>query len=111
MTNERDLESEIRDTLEGMAARPAPDRLHARVASIPTVEPTSGALQPSSPSHSRLGFSLASAAIVTIVIVGALSLRGGGDGANPGTPPTGASWFVAGTPTQTPSQSSSASSP
>jgi hypothetical protein len=111
MTNERDLETEIRDTLEGMAARPAPERLHARVASIPTVEPTSGALQPSSPSHSRLGFSLASAAIVTIVIVGALSLRGGGNGTNPSTPPTGASSVVAGTPTQTPSQSSSASSP
>src|SRR5450759_5162413 len=111
MTNERDLETEIRDTLEGMAARPAPERLHARVASIPTVEPTSGVLQPSSPSHSRLGFSLASAAIVTIVIVGALSLRGGGNGTNPSTPPTGASSVVAGTPTQTPSQSSSASSP
>jgi photosystem II stability/assembly factor-like uncharacterized protein len=111
MTNERDLESEIRDTLEGMAARPAPERLHARLALIPTVEPTSGALQPSSPSHSRLGFSLASAAIVTIVIVGALSLRGGGNGTNPSTPPTGASSVVAVTPAPTPSQSSSASSP
>src|SRR5450759_5231023 len=112
MTNERDLETEIRDTLEGMAARPAPERLHARVASIPTVEPTSGVLQPSSPSHSRLGFSLAYVAIATIVIAGALLLRGGiENGANGSTPPTGASSVVAGTPTQTPSQSSSASSP
>lgn len=111
MTNERDLETEIRDTLEGMAARPAPERLHARVASIPTVEPTSGVLRPSSPSHSRLGFSLAYVAIATIVIAGALFLRGGGNGTNPSTPPTGASSVVAATPATTPSQSSSASTP
>ena len=111
MTDERDLDAEIRDTLEGMAARPAPDRLLAQVAAIPTAEPTSGALRRSSPSRPRLGFSLASAAIVTTVIVGALFLRGGENGAVGSTAPTGASSLVAGTPTPTPGQSSSASTP
>jgi photosystem II stability/assembly factor-like uncharacterized protein len=112
MTNERDLETEISDTLEGMAARPAPDRLQAQVASIASTEPTSGALRRSSPSRPRLGFSLATAAIAAIVIAGALFFRAGiQNGATGTTPPATASSRVAATPTQTPGQTSSEGTP
>jgi hypothetical protein len=106
MTNERDLESEIRDTLEGMAARPAPDRLLDQVAAIPTAEPALGALRRSSPSRPRLGLSFASVAIATIVIAGALLLRGGSqNGATGSTPPASGSSLAAATSTPTPEPS------
>lgn len=112
MTEERDLDAEIRATLEGMASRPAPDRLLDRVAAIPAGEPTSGALRRANPSRPRLGFSLATAAIATIVIAGALFLRGANQsGATASTPPASASSLVAATPTQTQGQTSSEGTP
>ena len=112
MTDERDLDTEIRSTLEGMASRSAPDRLLDRVAAIPVAEPRSGALRRSSPLRPRLGFSLASAAIVAVVIAGALFFRGGiQSAASESTPPASASSRVAATPTQTPGQTSSEGTP
>ena len=112
MADERDLDAEIRATLEGMAERPAPDRLLDRVAAIPRAEPTSGPLGRSSPSRPRLGFGLATAAIAAIVIAGALYFRGGiQNGASETTPPASASSVAAATPTPAPSTSLSKPTP
>jgi hypothetical protein len=106
MTEERGLDAEIRATLEGMASRPAPDRLLDQVAAIPTAEPALGALRRSSPSRPRLGLSFASVAIATIVIAGALLLRGGSqNGATGSTPPASGSSLAAATSTPTPEPS------
>jgi photosystem II stability/assembly factor-like uncharacterized protein len=111
MTDERDLDAEIREALEGMAVRPAPDRLLDQVAAIPAAAP-SGALRAlgrPNPSRLRLGFSLASAAIVAIVIGGALYFRGGiQNAASASTPPASASSIAAETASPTPASSTSA---
>ena len=115
MADERDLDAEIRKTLEAMAARPAPDRLLDKVAAIPAAEPTSGALRAlrrPNPSRLRLGFSLASAAIVALVIGGALFFRGGIHGAaSETTPPASASSIAAETASATPAPSTSSGTP
>jgi photosystem II stability/assembly factor-like uncharacterized protein len=112
MADERDLDAEIRATLEAMAERPAPDRLLDQVSAIPRAEPTSGALRRSSSSRPRWGFGLATAAIAAIVIAGALYFRGGiQNGASQTTPPASASSVAAETPTQTPSQTPSDATP
>jgi photosystem II stability/assembly factor-like uncharacterized protein len=111
MADERDLDAEIREALEGMAVRPAPDRLLDQVAAIPAAA-SSGALRAlgrPNPSRLRLGFSLASAAIVAIVIGGALYFRGGiQNAASASTPPASASSIAAETASPTPASSTSA---
>ena len=110
MADERDLDAEIRATLEAMAARPAPDRLLDQVSAIPTAEPTSVPLRRSGPSRPRLGFGLATAAIAAIVIAGALYFRGGiQNGAAATTPPASASSIAAETASPTPALSTSLS--
>jgi photosystem II stability/assembly factor-like uncharacterized protein len=115
MADERDLDADIRKTLENMAARPAPDRLLDKVAAIPAAELTSAALRAlrrPNPSRLRLGFSLASAAIVAIVISGALYFRGGlQSAASQTTPPASASSIAAETASATPASSTLSATP
>ena len=115
MADERDLDAEIRKALEDMATRPAPDQLLDKVAAIPAAEATSGALRTlrrPNPSRLRLGFSLASAAIVAIVIGGALYFRGGIQAAaSSTTPPASASSIIAETASSTPAPSTSSGMP
>ncbi len=108
MTEDRELQAEIRATLERIAGRPAPERLLARVAAIPTEAPASGRLSRSGVSPLRLGFSLAGAGFAMVLIVGALLLRGGFGQGSGGPSPSGPVPSTAGTPTPTPGASSSA---
>jgi photosystem II stability/assembly factor-like uncharacterized protein len=88
MNGDDRLEQDVRQTLEGMAREPAPERLVARVAEIPNREPATraGAVGGGSPARrfgSVFGLLAAGVAIVVVAIVARPAAIAPGVGASP----------------------------
>ena len=88
MNNDR-FEREVRQTLEGMAREPAPERLVANVAAIPATEPAAQeTLVRFRPSGRGVASGFAAIAAVVALAVAGILLRPAGPGPGPGTSPS-----------------------
>ena len=105
MNNDESFEAEVRETLDGMAREPAPDRLVARVAAIPSQEPAAVAssVRGGPPFHTVISGFAAIAAVLALAVA-AVVLRSGevpGVGTSPSAsvPPSSAATQQAVVPT------------